>query len=62
MRIPNKRELQKIAFNHSPDIDFHNLVNLYEKRTANPSSILVINPTFASHKTLRSRKNLVERI
>ena len=30
MRIPNKRELQKIAFNHSPDIDFHNLVNLYK--------------------------------
>ena len=62
MRLPNKRELQKIAFNHSPAIDFHDLVNLYEKRTANPFSILVINPTCASNKTLRSRKNHVERI
>ena len=25
MKIPNKRELQKIAFNHSPVIDFMNL-------------------------------------
>ena len=28
MKIPNKRELQQIAFNHSSDIDFKN--NLYK--------------------------------
>ena len=34
MKIPNKRELQQIAFTHSSDIDFHNFINLYEKCTA----------------------------
>ena len=31
MKIPNKRELQQIAFSHSPDIDFQDFMNLYEK-------------------------------
>ena len=31
MKIPNKQELQQIAFNHSSDIDFKDLMNLYEK-------------------------------
>ena len=31
MKIPNKRELQQIAFNHSSDTDFKN--NLYKKVT-----------------------------
>ena len=31
MKIPNKRELQQIAFNHSLDIDFQNFINLYKK-------------------------------
>ena len=31
MKIPNKRELQQIAFNHSSDIDFQDFMNLYEK-------------------------------
>ena len=30
MKIPNKRELQQIAFNHSSDIDFQNFMNLYK--------------------------------
>ena len=34
MKIPKKRELQKIAFTHSSDIDFHDFINLYEKCTA----------------------------
>ena len=29
MKIPNKRELQRIAFNHSSDIDFKDFTNLY---------------------------------
>ena len=29
--IPNKRELQQIAFNHSSDIDFKDFMNLYKK-------------------------------
>ena len=31
MKIPNKRELQQIAFNHSSDIDFKAFMNLYKK-------------------------------
>ena len=33
MKIPNKRELQKIAFNHSSDIGFQDFMNLYKKST-----------------------------
>ena len=29
LKIPNKQELQQIAFNHSSDIDFRNFMNLY---------------------------------
>ena len=31
MNIPNKKELQQIAFNHSSDIDFQDFMNLYKK-------------------------------
>ena len=31
MKIPNKQELQQIAFNHSSDIDFENFMNQYKK-------------------------------
>ena len=33
MKIPNKRELQQIAFNHTSDIDFQDFMNLYKKCT-----------------------------
>ena len=36
MKIPNKRELQQIACNHSSDIDFQDFMNLYKKWTAKP--------------------------
>ena len=29
MKIPEKRELQQITFNHSSDIDFQGFMNLY---------------------------------
>ena len=62
MKIPNKRELQQIAFNHSSDIDFQDFMNLYKKCTAKPYSFLVIDATLASDNPLRFRKNLLERI
>ena len=37
MKIPNKRELQKIALNHSSDIYSQDFMNLYKKCTAKPS-------------------------
>ena len=36
MKIPNKQELQQIAFNHSSDIDFKGFMNRYKKCTAKP--------------------------
>ena len=60
MKIPNKRELQQIVFNHSLDIDFRDFMNLYEKFTAKTYSFLVIDTTLASEKSLGFRKNFVE--
>ena len=34
MKIPNKRQLQKIALNHSSDIDFKDFIKIYKKCTA----------------------------
>ena len=62
MKIPNKRELQKIVFNHSSDIDFQDLMNLYKKCTAKPYSFLVINTTLTSNNSLHFRKDLLEKI
>ena len=31
MKIPDKRELQQIAINHSSDIDFKEFINIYKK-------------------------------
>ena len=38
MKIPNKRELQQIALNHSSDIDFKDFMKIYKKCTAEPCS------------------------
>ena len=63
MKIPNKRELQQIAFNNSSDIiDFKNFMNLYKKCTATPYSSLVIDTTLALDNPLDFRENLSERI
>ena len=37
MKIPNKRELQQIALNHSSDIDFKDFMNIYKKCTGEPT-------------------------
>ena len=36
MKIPNKRELQQIALNHSPDIDFKDFMEIYKRCTTEP--------------------------
>ena len=41
MKIPNKRELQQIASNHSSGIDFKDLMKLHEDYTKEPYSFLV---------------------
>ena len=41
MKIPNRRELQQIALNHSSDIDFKDFMKIYKKCTTEPYSFLV---------------------
>ena len=59
MKIPNKRELQQIASNHSPDIDFKDFMKLYEEYTKKPYSFLVNDTTLSPDNPLRFRKNLL---
>ena len=58
MKIPNKRELQQIALNHSSDIDFKDFMKLYKKCTTEPYSFLVNDTTLLSDDPLRFGKNL----
>ena len=60
MKIPNKKEFQKIAFNHSSDIDFKDFMKIYKKCAAEPYSFLVIDTTLSSDNPLKLRKNLLE--
>ena len=57
-KIPNKRELQQIAINHSSDINTKDFANIYRKCTAEPYLYLVNDTTIASNDPLSFRKNL----
>ena len=58
LKIPNKREPQQIALNHSSGIDFKDFIMIYKKCTAKQYSFLVNDATLASDNRLRFRKNL----
>ena len=58
MKIPNKRELQQIALNHSSDIYFNDFIQIYKKCTTEPYYFLVNDTTLPSDDPLRFRKNL----
>ena len=45
MKIPNKRELQQIALNHSSDIDFNDFMKIYKKYITEPYSFLANDTT-----------------
>ena len=45
MKIPEKRELQQIASNHSSDIDFKDFIKLYKDYIKEPNSFLANNTT-----------------
>ena len=62
MKIPNKRQIQQIAFNHSSDIDFKGFRNLYKKCTTKPYSFLATGAALALGNLSLFRKNLLERI
>ena len=59
MKIPNKRELQQIALNHSSDIDFKDFRKIYKKYTKEPYYFLVNDTALPSDDTLKFRKNLL---
>ena len=59
MKIPNKRELQQIASNHSSDIDFKDFMKLCTEYTKEPYSFLVNDTTLSSDNPLRFRQNLL---
>ena len=60
MKIPNERELQRIALNHSSDVDFKDLFKIYRKCTAESYSFLVNDTTLPSDDPLRFRNNLLK--
>ena len=59
MKIPNRRELEQIASNHSSDIDFNNFMKLYKGCTKEQYSFFVNDTTLSSDNPLRLRKNLL---
>ena len=59
MKIPDKREIQQIALNHSSDIDFKDFMKIFKKYTAEPYSFLVNDTTLSSDDPLRFTKNLL---
>ena len=56
MEIPNKREIQHIAINHSSDINTKDFINIYKKCTDKPCSFLVNDTKLASDDPLRLEK------
>ena len=59
-KIPNRRELQEIATNHSSNISTKDFTNIYRKCTVEPYSFLVNDTTLASDNPLRCRKLFLE--
>ena len=57
-KMPNKRQLQQIAINHSSDINTKDFANIYRKCTNELYSFFVIETMLASNNPLRFRKNL----
>ena len=60
MKIPNKRELQQIALNHSSDIHFKEFMKIYKKCTTESYSFSVNDTTLPSDNSLRFRNNLLK--
>ena len=61
-KIPNKRELQQIAINHSSDVRTKDFINIYKECTAKLYSFLVNDTTLASDNPLKFKKILFKHI
>ena len=62
MNIPNKRELQQIASNHSSDFDFKDFIKLYKDYTKETYSFFVNDTTLPSDNTSQFRENLLQKL
>ena len=60
IKIPNRKELQQIATNHSLDIEFKDFMKIYKKCTSEPYSFLANDTTLPSDNPSRFRKNLLK--
>ena len=60
-KIPDKRQLQQIAINHSSGISTKDFASIYRKCTPEPYSFLVNDTTPAWNNPLRLRKSLFNR-
>ena len=57
MKIPEKRELQEIALNHSSDIDFKDFMKIYKKYTKEPNSFFnIYNKTMTTEDQIKNEK------
>ena len=56
MKIYNKRELQQIAINHSVDIDYKDLLEIYRNYTIEPYSFFIIDTTLPANNPMRFKK------
>ena len=56
LQIPNKRELQQTALNHSSDINSKDFIKIYKKNVFLNYIFLVNDSTLASANSLRFRK------
>ena len=59
MKTNNRIELQKIAINHSADIDYNDFVKIYREYIRKPYSFLTIDTTLPANDSLRFKKNLL---
>ena len=60
VKIPNKREFQQIASNHSSEIDFKDFMKFHKDYTKESYSFLVNDTTLSSDNPLRFRKSLLQ--
>ena len=60
MKINSRRELQNIAIDHSPDIDYNGFMEIYRECTKEPFNFLTIDTTLPARDPLKFRKNLFD--
>ena len=60
MKINSRRELQNIAIDHSPYIDYNGFMKIYRECTKEPFNFLTIDTTLPARDPLKFRKNLFD--